>query len=298
MFSIGSRSSAEPSAHLKTRHRGNHRAGVSWVEFTAKVDRRARRERRHPTFAGSLPATNSTSSTPKARSSADDTDEAKGIHDAKDCPAPYEPLGSHWRTTPQDSGPRLGISRLTALSLPELQRKTIDSTLVMVNSRHAARRRERSCGPGRALLVLALLPALLFAPALDGATVWVHAHASSGVHLHIHEPLANHEFGAHHERHEDEHRHGQDGGAQPDHTPAPAGFLIELPHLHAAAPKKPEAVFAAGARVSAPPPQRCAGVPWEDTAGPRAGARWRRPFAGSQRSGVAALLRSNHALLI
>ncbi len=153
------------------------------------------------------------------------------------------------------------------------------------------------CSPGRALLVLALLPALLLGPAFGGVAAWIHSHGPAQGHVHWLPDDHDHDVAAFDGWHAAQHRRGHEHG---DHEegPAPTGLLVELPGF-----------VAASARGSTVPPtaslQALALLPltgWHlalvlssTRPGPiRSG--W--PPGGTERSGVAALLRSSHAILI
>jgi hypothetical protein len=150
--------------------------------------------------------------------------------------------------------------------------------------------------------VLALLPALLLGPALGGMTVWVHAHDDHGGHVHV---VVGHVHDG--EQHALEHRHAlahrHDGNAQrhddvQDEQPSPRGLLIELPEALAAA-RRERAVTAEESFVLAlipPAPREFVALTIH---APRLDpCRAVGPPGGANRSAVAELLRSSHALLI
>lgn len=156
------------------------------------------------------------------------------------------------------------------------------------------------------LLVLIALPALLFGPALSGAVAWFHAHGAEGGHVHLLPEELHHVHGdgvVAHEESPRSHPHGE--GETRDHEPghgdggqAPHGFRIELPAFDAAPTRGSTPI---------PPalPLALAGLPslrgpTPVVAGPTHPGRIRSgwPPQGAQRSGVAALLGSSHAILI
>jgi len=162
----------------------------------------------------------------------------------------------------------------------------------------AGRKSKQRRGLGRAILVLALLPALLCAPALGGVAAWIHSHGHSGAHVHLLPEEHDHDFAALDEWHATQHRGGHEQDDHGDDDPAPQGLLIELPELVALAPRVPTGVAGPSAQALAPLP-----LPRWHLAPVASSHRsdfirsgW--PPQATWRSGVAALLRSSHALLI
>lgn len=163
--------------------------------------------------------------------------------------------------------------------------------------RQGERRSER-CSPGRFLVVLALLPALLAVPALGGFAAWIHAHGPSGAHVHLMSSGHDHDVAALEGWHDAQHRLEP---ADEDHDVggrAPKGLRIELPEIVAPATHGSNAIHAAGVRAPVPPP--FAG--WHPPLVERSLRPWLIrsgwPPQGTRRTGVAALLRSSHAIRI
>jgi hypothetical protein len=155
---------------------------------------------------------------------------------------------------------------------------------------------QRWIARGSARLLLALLPALLVLPALGELVVWGHAHGPHGVHVHW---LASAEdvgdARAHHARHTHEPaRDATDGHERFDS--APVGLVVVLPRCDAS----PARVQAAPSTLGAALGQAAFG----DSSRPRppfpCGVEGRAagPPARARRSGLAELLRGNHAILI
>ena len=166
-----------------------------------------------------------------------------------------------------------------------------------------SRRTERNRGRGvwgRILLLLAVLPVLVLGPALGGMVAWLHSHGSSGAHLHlVLEHGEHHGAGPSHAWHAHQHRHdGEDETSGGDDEPSPEGLRLELRELVAAAPRAaapaPATSIHVLALLPAPAwePARIEGLP------PARSHRSVWPPPGSSRSGLAALLRSSHALRI
>ena len=158
--------------------------------------------------------------------------------------------------------------------------------------------RERRCGPPQMLLVLALLPALIFGPALGGMAAWLHSHGPSGGHLHLLALETDHDLGARQEWHDAQHRHDHQDDTHHEEEPTPVGLLIELPQVIGTAPRVTALSSATWFPLPAfVPSVRSTLVLVESTYRPdlrRSG--W--PPQRAKRSGVAALLRSSHAILI
>lgn len=149
----------------------------------------------------------------------------------------------------------------------------------------------------RGLLVLVLIPALLLGAAFDGAVTWIHSHGLGGGHVHL--LSGEHEVAALDEWHAADHRHGHEH--EPEHQDEPhddhRGVVVDLPEFVAVSARglrkfpwdgvlAPAPVFRRWTlmpRAALPPPQapRSDGPPWP-----------------CRRTGVAALLRSSHAILI
>jgi len=169
------------------------------------------------------------------------------------------------------------------------------------NQRRSGRQRA-----GRAWLVLIALPALLFGPAFSGAVAWFHAHGAEGAHVHLLLEEHHHAHGQGVVAHEeDRHSHHPDGGEtgddEPGHGdggPVPHGFRIELPAFDAAPTRGSSPIPPATTHsLAGPPASRGPTVPSVAPTHPvRIRSGW--PPQGAQRSGVAALLRSSHAILI
>ena len=113
-----------------------------------------------------------------------------------------------------------------------------------------------------------------------------------------HEHEHEHDVAALEAWHDAEHRHGHEKGEHEEEGPAPSGLMIELPELVAAAPRSSTVIPSAGVQTLAALPfsrWHLALVESSIRTGPiRSG--W--PPRETTRSGVAALLRSSHAILI
>ncbi len=148
------------------------------------------------------------------------------------------------------------------------------------------------------LLVLALLPALIFGPALRG-TAWFHAHGTSGGHLHLPPSEPDHDdLGALHAWHDAQHRYAHETEKHQEAEPTPEGLLIELPQILAAAPGRSTLASAASIHASLLPPSPRWHVFLVATTYRPDLFRSGWPPQRAQRSGVAALVRSSHAILI
>lgn len=151
----------------------------------------------------------------------------------------------------------------------------------------------------RTFLLVLLLPALFFGQALGGMAAWVHSHGSSGAHLHlVADRIDDDLLGSLHERFDAQHRHEHEDDAREEEEPAPTGMPIELPELLAAPCKGPRLASAQGLHV----PALLATPRWPLVLHVRAPAHERgrsgSPPRGAERSGIAALLRSSHAIRI
>ncbi len=165
----------------------------------------------------------------------------------------------------------------------------------------------------RAFFVAALLPSLLLGPAIGGQALWFHAHGEGGGHLHLFpvpRALAPTEtLGAEHAAaHATAHRHGSDGAHgglagddeahHHDGEEAPAGFVLKVPVFRAVSASSSRDL----ARVASPVLSGARGdlgllAATGSMARPDRSGR-ERPMCCGRRSGVAALLRSSHAVLI
>jgi hypothetical protein len=155
----------------------------------------------------------------------------------------------------------------------------------------------RSLGE-RAFLLAILLPALLLGPALGGRAIWLHSHGQGVEHLHLLPASASADrvetLDVWHElEHEDaDHSHPD------DHGPAPHGLVLQVPILHfvssspAGAESLPASFFLAIQPFCGRHGDALRGV---HRAEPRRSG-W--PPDRGARSGVAAVLRSSHAILI
>ena len=171
-------------------------------------------------------------------------------------------------------------------------------------SRRQAWGRGGRSASGRILLFLVvLLPGLLFGPALGGMAAWLHSHGPAGEHLHLVSAQVDQDHpGTLHGWHDVQHRHeredGREDGSDQDDVPAPTGLLLELPHI-LAAPVGGTTLFSA---PSVPLPAVLP-VPRWHLALVEGTHRHELHCSGwppqrAMRSGVAALLRSSHAILI
>ncbi|MEW6072904.1 MAG: hypothetical protein AB1726_09990 [Planctomycetota bacterium] len=152
--------------------------------------------------------------------------------------------------------------------------------------------------PGRVLLVLALLPALLSGPALGRAAAWIHWHGHSGGHVHLLRDEHARNVAALDGWHDAQHRPGHENGEHEKNGPAPKGLLIDLPELVAASPPGSTAIPAASVLALALLPIPGLHLALVESSIRPGFLRSAWPPLGSKRSGVAALLRSSHAILI
>lgn len=149
------------------------------------------------------------------------------------------------------------------------------------------------------LFLVVLLPGLLFGPALGGMAAWLHSHGPVGEHLHlVTEQVDTNLLATLHDWHDAQHRHEHDDGSNQDEEPAPEGLLIDLPDFLAAPGSGTTLASALSTHLPAILP-----VPRWHLAlveGPRGQesccSAW--PPQLTRRSGVAALLRTSHAIRI
>jgi hypothetical protein len=150
----------------------------------------------------------------------------------------------------------------------------------------------------RFLVALLLVPTLLFGPLVGGRTVWLHAHDGHSSHVHVADSA--HDAAALASQHDAWHAaaHSHDDDDEHDRGPEPEGVfvprLVALPTLHGAQAPVADLWTTATATArtvaqriafAAPPRKR---TPFASTSPPRVRAD----------SGVVALLRASHALLI
>lgn len=170
-----------------------------------------------------------------------------------------------------------------------------------MDSRLGERGRGRVASRRATLLLLsfALLPGLLLGTALGGKVAWLHAHGPAGGHLHVlAEQAADDHHGGLRELHDAQHRH-ESGPAHDDgEAPPPTGLRIDIPHIVAAPCGGAASVSAASVHQSAifHAPQWAPALVEDPHGSGHFRSGW--PPQRAQRSGVSALLRSNHALLI
>jgi hypothetical protein len=145
------------------------------------------------------------------------------------------------------------------------------------------------------LFLVALLPGLLFGPALGGMAAWLHSHGSAGDHLHLlAEQVGADHLGTLHDWHDAQHEQEQLDGSDEGDVPAPTGLLIELPQALASTTLV--------STLDVHPPALLQAPQWK--LGLAEGTCRREPHRSgwppqlAKRSGVAALLRSSHAILI
>ncbi len=152
---------------------------------------------------------------------------------------------------------------------------------------------------GQMLLLLVLLPALIVGPALGGMAAWLHSHGPSGGHLHLLAPETEHaDLGTLHAWHDGQHRHEHEDGTHEEDEPAPTGLLIELPQILAAPSSDPTLASAPSIHLPALLPSAHWHLALVDSTHRPELCRSGWPPQGAKRSGVAALLRSSHAILI
>lgn len=129
---------------------------------------------------------------------------------------------------------------------------------------------------------------------------WLHSHGPAGDHVHL---LAERVDTDHHRTlhdwHAAQHRHERGGGDHEENeTPAPAGLLIDLPHVLATPSAGATPVAAASVHLPAnlPAPRWHLALVEGTHRHELYCSGW--PPQRAKRSGVAALLRSSHAILI
>lgn len=148
---------------------------------------------------------------------------------------------------------------------------------------------------GSTQLLLALLPALLVLPALGGIAVWWHAHGAAGAHAHGLESAGSVlDARAHHARHL--HEDGARPGASEQLEPTPAGGVVALPRIDASVVRVP--TLPASLDRAADPAAFQVRSGTDALALRSADGRGAGPTRRARRSGLAELLRSNHAILI
>ncbi len=128
---------------------------------------------------------------------------------------------------------------------------------------------------------------------------WLHSHGPSGEHLHLLAGQVDPDpLGTLHDWHDAQHGHEHEDATDEEDEPTPVGLLIDFPQILAAPCVDPSFTAASSLHSLAflPPPR------WHlaPVAGPHGDgfypSGW--PPQGAKRSGVAALLRSSHAILI
>lgn len=153
---------------------------------------------------------------------------------------------------------------------------------------------------GRTLLFLVvLLLGLLFGPALGGMAAWLHSHGPAGEHLHfVTEQVGQDHVGTLHDWHDTQHRYEREDGSDQDDVPAPMGLLVDLPHILAAPVGGTTLVSALSVHLPAvlPVPRWHLALVEGINRHELYCSGW--PPRRAKRSGVAALLRSSHAILI
>jgi hypothetical protein len=167
-------------------------------------------------------------------------------------------------------------------------------------ARRQTRGRARRCAPQRVLLVLGLIAALVLGSALGGSTAWLHSHGHSGGHVHlVAAEIAPADLEVLHAWHDARHHEGHEHAPEEEREegPAPDELLIELPQILAAASRTSTVPTTSVQAPALPASLRWQLALVESVHRPdvcRSG--WPPEVAG--RSGVAALLRSSHAILI
>jgi hypothetical protein len=162
----------------------------------------------------------------------------------------------------------------------------------------ADRRTRRSVrGRVHAVLLVALLPVFALGPALGGGMAWFHSHGPSGGHLHLVPSEHGHDHDALDAWHEVQHHRAQEGESHEVAEHAPDGLRIEMPAVIATAPSKAPAPGTSIAPPAfLPSPGWSVELPGATCRPERCRSGW--PPGKARRSGVAALLRSSHAILI
>jgi hypothetical protein len=160
-------------------------------------------------------------------------------------------------------------------------------------------RREHRRNLARALFVLVLLPMLLLGPALGGVAASLHAHGDAGAHVHVLALGSAAECGssALQDWHATQHQHSDGAPTTGADDRAPEGLTVEFPAALAqsAAAPRPRVVGDAAFAALLPIPLA---VPCLASGHRAPLARTESPPPRAARTGVAALLRSSHAILI
>jgi hypothetical protein len=148
------------------------------------------------------------------------------------------------------------------------------------------------------LLFALLLPALVLGTVVGGRTTWLHSHGADAGHVHLPpqdvavrgaSALAEWHAGQHED--DDRHRH-QDRG------PHPTGLVVDLPAILLASSPTTSSADPIGSLAFATAPAWACPGPLVET-GPRPDlCRSGWPPQRGRRSGIAALLRTSHAILI
>jgi hypothetical protein len=142
-----------------------------------------------------------------------------------------------------------------------------------------------------------LLPVLVAGPVLGGAAIRFHAHGAAGEHVHVVADVDHvhvHDF---HAGHAAAHGHELPAGEKHD-EPTPTGLLVEFPRVIAAVAKSADVPSSTGSVLRSVMPLASWSLsPSASTHRPGL-CRSSWPPQPSERSGVAVLLRSSHALLI
>lgn len=170
--------------------------------------------------------------------------------------------------------------------------------LLPMSERSQTRARPRTQPSRRAvLLALVLLPALLCGSLFAGVSAWIHAHGEDGTHVHLVASTHAHEVAALHDHHVDEHGDQHEDDCHEPEEPCPGGLLVELPDFLATHRDGTPAGPATGVLALGPSAviRVCCAVATRPRPAP-VPTGW--PPPRHERSGIAALLLSSHALLI
>jgi hypothetical protein len=153
-------------------------------------------------------------------------------------------------------------------------------------------------GGERAFLLAALLPALLLAPVFGGRAAWIHSHGGIEGHVHI-LPVSSSagELGFLGAWHASQHE-GEVDSHEDDHERVPSGIVVGFPRILAVCVQG----ASSASQSVAPHLADAAAYGWrldaiESPYRPEL-CRSRWPPGQGRRSGIAALLRSSHAILI